>query len=105
MSELITNAVGTGAAICSMTSFTPQLVKIWKERDASSVSLKMFSLTVTGFVLWTAYGLLLKSLPITISNIVCLALSAAILFSKWKFRNGDPATADGAGPGSPTRPA
>lgn len=89
MADLIVNAVGTGAALCSMTSFTPQLVKIWKERDASSVSLRMFALTVTGFVLWTTYGVLLKSWPITVSNAVCLALSAAILHAKWKFRDGE----------------
>lgn len=92
MAELLTNIVGTGAAICSMTSFTPQLFKIWKERDASSVSLRMFLLTVTGFALWTAYGVLLKSWPITGSNIVCLLLSAGILHAKWKFRSGDPAS-------------
>lgn len=90
MAELLTNIVGTGAALCSMTSFTPQLFKIWKERDASSVSLRMFALTVTGFVLWTAYGVLLKSWPIAVSNAVCLALSAGILHAKWKFRDGPP---------------
>jgi MtN3 and saliva related transmembrane protein len=91
MADLIINVVGTGAAICSMSSFVPQLVKIWKERDASSVSLRMFALTVTGFTLWTIYGFMLKSWPIVGSNIVCLILSAAILYSKWKFREGDPA--------------
>ena len=90
MADLITNVVGTGAAICSMASFVPQLVKIWKARDASSVSLRMFALTVTGFTLWTAYGFMLKSWPIVGSNIVCLILSAAILFAKWHFRKGDP---------------
>ena len=32
---LLVNAVGVGAALCSMTSFAPQLIKIWRERDAS----------------------------------------------------------------------
>lgn len=90
MADLLTNAVGTGAAVFSMLSFTPQLVKIWQSRDASAVSLKMFALTVTGFVLWTAYGFMLGSWPIVGSNTVCLALSAAILYSKWRFRDGDP---------------
>lgn len=90
MADLITNLVGTGAAICSMTSFVPQLTKIWKERDASQVSLRMFALTVTGFTLWTIYGVMLKSWPIVGSNVVCLGLSAAILFAKWRFRNGEP---------------
>lgn len=85
--ELWINVVGTGAALCSMTSFTPQIFKIWREKDASAVSLRMFALTVTGFVLWTTYGVLLGSWPITLSNAVCLALSAVILGLKWRFRD------------------
>ena len=41
--------VGFAAALCSMTSFVPQIVKIWRERDASSVALRMYVITVTGF--------------------------------------------------------
>jgi MtN3 and saliva related transmembrane protein len=81
----VANIVGVGAALCSMTSFVPQIVKIWKERDASSVSLRMYLVTVTGFVLWTVYGVLIGSWPVAASNIVCLALSAAILALKWRF--------------------
>lgn len=81
------NAVGTIAALCSMTSFTPQIVKIWREKDASSVSMRMFLLTVTGFVLWTTYGVLLGSWPVAVSNAVCLALSGVILGLKVKFRD------------------
>lgn len=75
--------IGLGAAVCSMTSFVPQLVKIWRERDASSVSLRMFLLTVAGFGLWVAYGVLRGGWPLVLSNCVCLSLSAAILVSKW----------------------
>lgn len=79
------NVIGTAAALCSMASFTPQIVKIVRERDASSVSLRMYLVTVTGFILWTVYGVLIESLPVAASNIVCLALSATILVLKWRF--------------------
>ena len=79
------NAVGCAAALCSMTSFAPQILKIWKERDASSVSLRMYAVTVTGFALWIAYGVLLESWPVAVSNTVCLAMSAAVLAMKLKF--------------------
>ena len=81
----LVDVVGTGAALCSMASFTPQLIKIWKERDASSVSLRTYALTCTGFALWITYGVLLKSWPVMVANSVCLAESAAILFLKWRF--------------------
>jgi MtN3 and saliva related transmembrane protein len=83
--SLAANIVGTGAALCSMTSFVPQILKIWRERDASSVSLRMYLVTVTGFVLWTVYGVLIGSWPVTASNIVCLAMSGAVLALKWRF--------------------
>jgi MtN3 and saliva related transmembrane protein len=83
--SLIANVVGTGAALCSMTSFIPQITKIWRERDASSVSLRMYLVTVTGFSLWIGYGALIGSWPVIGSNAVCLALSGAILALKWRF--------------------
>ena len=79
--------VGTAAALCSMTSFTPQILKIWRERDASSVSLRMYVVTVTGFSLWVAYGVLTQSWPVVGANAVCLVLSGIILSLKWKFRD------------------
>jgi MtN3 and saliva related transmembrane protein len=81
----LTNIVGVGAALCSMASFTPQIFKMWRERDASAVSLRTYALTVTGFGLWIAYGLFLKSWPVVVSNAVCLALSGVILLMKWRF--------------------
>ncbi len=80
--------VGTAAALCSMASFTPQIAKIWRERDASSVSLRMYVVTVTGFTLWIAYGALSHSWPVIGSNAVCLVLSGVILGLKRRFRDG-----------------
>ena len=58
MSDLVANIFGSAAAVCSVTSFAPQAIKIWKERDASSVSLKTYSLTVTCFALWVVLSLI-----------------------------------------------
>ncbi|MES2723178.1 MAG: SemiSWEET transporter [Pseudomonadota bacterium] len=85
----VTDIVGTLAALCSMASFTPQIIKIWREKDATSVSLRMYVVTVTGFALWIAYGILIGSWPVAASNVVCLALSAAILALKWRFRENE----------------
>jgi MtN3 and saliva related transmembrane protein len=84
----IADVVGTGAALCSMSSFVPQIAKMVRERDASSVSLRMYAVTVTGFSLWIAYGLMIGSWPVAASNVVCLALSATILVLKWRFSGG-----------------
>ena len=48
----------------------------------------MYAITVIGFGLWIAYGLLLKSWPLVGSNVVNLSLSSFILTLKFRYRNG-----------------
>lgn len=85
MSDLVANAVGSAAALCSIASFAPQMIKIWKERDASAVSFKTYSLTVTCFVLWVVYGVLTTAWPIVIANACALVMAAGVLAMKWRF--------------------
>ena len=89
-SQLLINVIGTGAALCTITSFVPQIIKIIRERDASSVSLRMYALTVSAFSLWTVYGLMLGAWPLVAANSVSLTLAATALVCKWRFRDGDP---------------
>lgn len=90
MSDLIANGFGAAAAVCSITSFAPQMIKIWKERDASSVSLKTYGLTVTCFVLWIVYGVMTQAWPVTIANGCAFVMALGVLVMKWRFRDGDP---------------
>lgn len=89
MSDLIANIVGTAAALCSISSFAPQMIKIWKEKDASAVSLKTYSLTVTCFILWTAYGAMTGAWPVTVANACALVMAAGVLTLKWRFSRQD----------------
>ena len=68
-----------------MASFLPQLVKIVREKRAEGVSLRTYLVTVTGFCLWIAYGCLLGSWPVAVSNSVSLILSGAILVLRWRY--------------------
>jgi MtN3 and saliva related transmembrane protein len=74
--------VGSLAALASTTSFMPQAWKIIRTRDTSAISAGMYAVTVTGFSLWLAYGLLLGQWPLIVTNGVCLALSGFILAMK-----------------------
>lgn len=87
MSDLLANVVGTAAALASITSFAPQVIKIARERDASGVSLRTYVLTCTCFVLWTVYGVLTQAWPIVVSNTLAGCMAASVLFMKWKFRD------------------
>ena len=85
MDHLAGNIVGTAAGLCSMTSFVPQILKILKERDVEGISIRMYIVTVTGFVLWVTYGFLIGSWPVAVSNSVNLALAGTILVLKWRW--------------------
>jgi MtN3 and saliva related transmembrane protein len=85
MSDLVVNAVGVGAGLCSMASFVPQLVKISRAKDASGVSLRMFAITIVGFALWTTYGVLQNSWPIIGTNAVCFVLASSIFALRLRY--------------------
>lgn len=79
--QLVT-IIGSLAAIASTVSFTPQAWKIIRTRDTDAISAGMYALTVTGFALWTAYGVMLGQWPLIVTNSICLLLSAFILTMK-----------------------
>ena len=74
--------VGALATICSTTSFVPQAWRVIRTRDTTSISKRMYVITVIGFSLWLAYGLLLGQWPLIVTNGICLTLSAFILVMK-----------------------
>lgn len=88
--QFLANVVGVAAALCTIVSFVPQIIKIIRERDASSVSLRMYGLTVSAFSLWTAYGVMLGAWPLVAANSISLVLAMTALICKWRFRDGDP---------------
>lgn len=71
--------IGNLATVSSMTSFTPQAWKIVKTRDTNGISAPMYGITVFGFALWLAFGIMKAEWPIIITNGVCLLLAAFIL--------------------------
>ena len=86
MNTIVNNVIGAGAALCSTVSFTPQLMKIWREKASGQVSLRMYGLTVAAFVLWSVYGALLGRWPLLAANLVSLALATAILVLQLRYR-------------------
>lgn len=75
--------VGYLASVCSMTSFIPQAWKIVRTGDTAAISKGMYTVTVVGFALWTAFGIFRSEWPIIITNTACFLLSAFILTMKW----------------------
>lgn len=91
---------GTLAALCSTISFVPQAWRIVRTRDTGAISPLTYSLTVTGFVLWTAYGIGLREWPLIVTNSICFVLSAFILLMTLLPRAKKEAVADTIKPDS-----
>ncbi len=90
--------VGYAAAVCSTVSFAPQAWKIIKSRETGDLSAGMYTLTVSGFALWLAFGALGRQWPLIIANFICLVLSAFILLMKLLPRPQKDAVADALDP-------
>ena len=70
------------AATLSMVSYVPQAWAIIRSRSTDGVSLKMYLITVAGFITWLIYGVLQGQWAIIVQNVICLCLSAFILIMK-----------------------
>ncbi|HKB83924.1 MAG TPA: SemiSWEET transporter [Burkholderiales bacterium] len=85
MSGLI-DSIGLIAGLLTTTAFIPQVWKIYRTKSGEDISARMISLFTAGLVLWLIYGILLRSLPLILSNTVTLALSLAIVALKIRYR-------------------
>jgi MtN3 and saliva related transmembrane protein len=84
MSEPVTTLGFTAAALTTI-AFVPQVVKVWRTRSATDISLGMYSLFTIGVALWLVYGILIESWPIIIANGITILLAGAMLAMKIRF--------------------
>ena len=102
MSSWLPTILATIAGILSTASFVPQVLKAWKERDTAAISKRMYMVTVTAFILWSAYGFMIGSWPLIVFNLLSLCLSGSILFLK--IRNDRREAQEAPAPGSRREP-
>jgi MtN3 and saliva related transmembrane protein len=90
--------LGFTAGALTTIAFVPQVYRIVKTRSAHDISWLMFGIFSAGVCMWLWYGLSAGARPVIVANAVTLALTATILFLKWRYgRDVDPgASAGGA---------
>ena len=64
----MTSTIGFLAAVLTTVSFVPQVLKVWRARSATDISLGMYTLFTLGVALWLVYGVLIHSWPIIIAE-------------------------------------
>ncbi len=77
--------VGSVSAVLTTAAFVPQVVRVWRLRDARDISFSTFAIFSVGLVGWVVYGVLVVSVPIVAANAVTLGLALAILALKIRF--------------------
>ncbi|WP_148715807.1 SemiSWEET transporter [Chitinolyticbacter meiyuanensis] len=77
--------VGYIAGFCTTVSFLPQVIQVWKTRSVADISLGMYSLFVSGIVLWLAFGIAIGSWPVIVPNLITLLLAGSVLVMKLRF--------------------
>ena len=83
----VTKIVGIAAGALTGTSMLPQLIKIFKEKKASQVSVFMLAILIIGLSLWVWYGLLKEDWPIIVTNLFSLVVNLVMMFLRYKYRH------------------
>ncbi len=78
--------IGYVAAACTTFSLIPQAVKVFKTKDTSAISLRMYSLFTFGVATWLVFGVLQSNWPIILANGITLVFASLILFYKIRYK-------------------
>jgi MtN3 and saliva related transmembrane protein len=76
---------GYAGASLTTASFVPQLVRVWRSRSAQDISAAMYTMFITGLLLWIVYGVAISAWPIVVANTVTAIQALAILGMKVRF--------------------
>ena len=81
--------LGMAAGALTTISFVPQVIKIYKMKDAKELSLATFAIFSCGVFLWLVYGIIIREWPVILANgitlvLICLIIAMKIKYSKAK---------------------
>jgi MtN3 and saliva related transmembrane protein len=77
--------LGLIAGASTTLAFLPQVIKTWRTRSTSDISLAMFLVLVSGAALWLIYGLAKGDFPLVAAKMVAVALQGTTLWFKLRF--------------------
>ncbi|MFH0978067.1 MAG: SemiSWEET transporter [Candidatus Woesearchaeota archaeon] len=77
--------LGLSAGIITTSAWIPQVVRAFRTRSTKDLSFGLLGIVFIGAILWLIYGLLISSLPISLSNAAILILSGILLGLKLKY--------------------
>ena len=82
---MIEEIIGYLGGIFIAISFIPQVVKSYKTKRVSDLSLGMIIAQIIGTVLWLTYGILVQGKPIILMNSFFIFVILYLLYLKIKY--------------------
>jgi len=80
-----TEILGYAAGAVTAITFLPQVIKTWKEKSAKNVSLMMFIIAFVNEVMWIAYGVLINSWVIILTNVTMITMCSIMIYLKFRY--------------------
>jgi MtN3 and saliva related transmembrane protein len=75
----IATIVGLAAALFTTSAFLPQVIRAWRTRSTRDLSYGTFVTYAIGLAMWLAYGVMIRDVPLMLSNGTTFLLALAIL--------------------------
>lgn len=83
---MIYDIMGFVATFLTTGSLLPQVIKVFKTKNATDISLNMYVMYFIGILFWIAYAFSLNSIPIHISNFFGFVFSLSMIIMKIKYK-------------------
>ncbi len=83
---MIAELVGYAAGILTVGSYVPQVVRAWRTRSTRDLSVGTFVLLTTSGIVWMLYGMLIRSVPVIVTNAGMVSLTGALVLAKLRFK-------------------
>jgi len=69
----------------TVSAFVPQVIRTWRTRHTRDLSLGMVTLLITSGVVWFVYGVVIRDLPVILTNIGMVALNSSLAVAKLRY--------------------
>ncbi len=79
--------VGFAAGTLCTLAYLPQALHSFRTKSVSDISLLMLVSLNIGLLLWVAYGVMIRSLPLVLPNAITFFLAFPLLVMKLRFQH------------------
>ncbi len=84
MNDTVIQTCGYIGTFLSSITFIPQVLQVYKTQSAKDLNMQMLLIIFASTIFWLVFGFGNKQNPVIICNFIIMALSAWLIWFKWK---------------------